>query len=226
MADIIELKAEARELGGKGAARRIRREMKVPGVIYGNREAPETITIDRKTIAKYMDTGSFLSTVFIVDVEGRKTRIIPRDLQVDPVRDFPIHFDFLRLAKDAHITVTVGMTYTNEDLSPGLKRGGAMNIVRHDIEISCPADAIPESIEASLEGLDIGDSLHFSDITLPENVVSTISDRDFTLVSIASAMAEEVEEVEGEGEEGEVEDGEGAIEAEGDDAEKSEGGDE
>ena len=222
MAEIIELKAEARELGGKGAARRIRQENRVPGVIYGNKEAPEAISIDRKTVVKYMETGSFLSTVFMVDVGGKKTRIIPRDLQVDPVRDFPTHFDFLRLSKDAHINVTVSMNFTNEELSPGLKSGGTMNVVRHEMEISCPADAIPDSIEASLEGLTVGDSLHFSDITLPSNAKSTITGRDFTLVTIMGAPAEEepetVEAVEDEGA-----DADAAVDG---DAEKSEGGDE
>ena len=222
MADIIELKAEARKTGGKGAANRMRREGKVPGVIYGNKEAPETITIDQKTIAKHMQTGSFLATVYMVDVEGKKTRVIPRDLQTDPVRDFPIHFDLLRLSKDAEITVTVPVHYNNDELSPGLKRGGILNVVRHEIELSCPADAIPESIEVSLEGMDIGDSLHFSTITLPENVKSTISDRDFTLVTIVGAKEEEPdevegEEIEGEGEEGTDEEAEGEEKAEGDD---------
>jgi len=220
MADIIELKAEARELGGKGAARRIRRENKVPGVIYGNKESPEAISIDRKTIVKYMETGSFLSTLFMVNVDGKKTRIIPRDLQVDPVRDYPTHFDFLRLSKDAHITVSVSLNFTNEEESPGLKSGGTLNVVRHEIEITCPADSIPESIEASLEGLNVGDSLHFSDITLPEGVKSAITDRDFTLVTLMGAPAEEEpDEVEGQAVEGEEA-------AEGEDADKAEGSDE
>ncbi len=222
MADIIELKAEARELIGKGAANRMRREGKVPGVIYGNSEAPESIAIDTGVITKHMQTGSFLATVYMVDIGGKKTRVIPRDLQTDPVRDFPIHFDLLRLAEDARIDVTVQIHYLNDDLSPGLKRGGILNVVRHEIELSCPADAIPESIEVSLEGLDIGDSLHFSSITLPENVSSTISDRDFTLVTIVGAKEEEPEEVEGEEVEGE---GEEAAEGEGEGEEKAEGSD-
>ena len=218
MADIIELKAEARELSGKGAVRRLRLENKVPGVIYGNKQAPETISIDRKSIVKYMETGAFLSTLFMVDVDGKKTRIIPRDLQLDPVRDYPIHFDFLRLSKDAHINVTVAMNFINEELSPGLKSGGTLNVVRHEIEITCPADSIPESIEASLEGLSVGDSLHFSDITLPANVKPTITDRDFTLVTMMGAPSEEVEETE------EVEGAEAA--GEGAEGEEAEGGDE
>jgi len=222
MADIIELKAEARELGGKGTAKRIRREGKVPGVIYGNKEAPETITIDMKTIAHQMNTGSFLATVYMVDLAGKKTRVIPRDLQVDPVRDYPIHFDLLRLSKDAEITVTVQVHYTDEELSPGLKRGGILNVVRHEIDLTCPADAIPESIEISLEGLDIGDSMHFSSVTLPDNVKSTISDRDFTLVTIVGAKEEEPETVEGE--EAPV-DGEEAAEGEAEGEEKAEGDD-
>lgn len=222
MADIIELKAEARELGGKGAARRIRREGKVPGVIYGNKEAPEPITIEQKIITNQMNTGSFLATVYMVDIDGKKTRVIPRDLQLDPVRDFPIHFDLLRLSKDAEITVTVQVHYTNEDLSPGLKRGGILNVVRHEIDLTCPADAIPESIEISLEGLDIGDSLHFSTVTLPDNVKSTISDRDFTLVTIVGAKEEEPEQVEGEEE---LAEGEAAAEGDAEGEEKAEGDD-
>ena len=128
----------------------------------------------------------------------------------------------MRLSKDAEITVTVQVHYTNDDLSPGLKRGGILNVVRHEIELTCPADAIPESIEISLEGLDIGDSLHFSNITLPENVKSTISDRDFTLVTIVGAKEEEPEEVEGEEVEGEEDE---AAEGEAEGEEKAEDSD-
>jgi len=203
MAEITELEASARERVGKGAARGIRRTGRVPGVIYGNKLPPETITMDYKEIYQQYLTGNLLSTVYMLNVAGKKIRVIPREVQLDPVRDFVMHVDFLRLAKDAEVTVEVSVAFVNEEESPGLKRGGVMNIVRHTIEVVCPADAIPESLEADLTGLEIGDSFHISSIELPENVRPTITDRDFTIVTIAGAVASDVdeEEVEEEGEE-------------------------
>ncbi len=214
MVEFTELKAEARERTGKGGSREIRRQQRVPAVVYGDTESPENVSLDYTELWKQVKTGSFLSTVFTLDVGGKKTRVIPKELQVDPVKDFPIHVDFLRLGEGASITVEVPVTFTNEETSPGLKRGGVLNVVRHTIEIRCPADSIPEIMEADIGELDIGDSLHSSALSLPENVELTITDRDFTIVTVVGRMAEETvdddetEEVEG-AEEGEDAEGEG-----------------
>ncbi|MGI9380379.1 MAG: 50S ribosomal protein L25/general stress protein Ctc [Methyloligellaceae bacterium] len=214
MAEIAEIKATSREKTGKGAARAARREGLVPAVIYGEKQPPVPINVDYKTVWTHLQSGQFLSTVYMIDVGGEKTRVIPRDIHLHPVRDFPMHVDFLRLGKDARITVSVPVVFENEELSPGLKRGGVLNVVRYDIEVSCPADAIPTSLTVNLEGLEIGDSIHFSAITLPEGVTATITDRDFTVVTIAGAVASEEEEEAEEGEEGaEAAEGEAGEEA-------------
>jgi large subunit ribosomal protein L25 len=190
-----ELKATARARAGKGAARQARREGKVPAVIYGDGKAPETIALDYHELWRQVLKGHFTSTVFEIEIEGKKTRVIPRDLQVDPVKDQPIHVDFMRIGKDGRIRVEVPVRFVNEALSPGLKRGGVLNIVRHDIEITCPYDKIPAYFEVDLAGLEIGRSVHISAITLPEGVSPTIRDRDFTIATIAGAVKAEEEEV-------------------------------
>ena len=220
MADISEIKATSREKTGKGAARAARREGLVPAVIYGEKQPPVPINVDYKTVWTHLQTGQFLSTVYMIDVGGDKTRVIPRDIHLHPVRDFPMHVDFLRLGKDSRITVSVPVVFENEDLSPGLKRGGVLNVVRYEIEVSCPADSIPTNLTVNLEGLDIGDSIHFSAITLPEGVTATITDRDLTVVTIAGAGSSEDEEAE-EGEEGEEAAAEGEEGAEAEDSEES-----
>ncbi len=191
MAETIELKVEPRNKVGKGAARAARRKGLVPGVIYGDKKPPEPITIERRLLWKYVQTGGFLSTVFILDLGGKKIQAIPRDVHFDPVKDLPIHVDFLRLAKGAGVTVEVHVNFLNEENCPGVKRGGALNIVRHEIEVNCPADAIPEQIDVDLSGLDIGDSIHISDITLPDKVTPAITDRDFTIVTVVGSAAGE-----------------------------------
>jgi large subunit ribosomal protein L25 len=138
-----------------------------------------------------MHTGHFQSTIFTLDVDGKKTRVIPRGVQLDPIRDFPIHVDFMRVGKDALVTVEVPVRFLNEAASPGLKRGGVLNIVRHDIPVRCPADAIPDHFEVDLTGLEIGDSVHISAITLPKGVRPTITERDFTVATIVGRSAEE-----------------------------------
>jgi large subunit ribosomal protein L25 len=190
-----ELKATARPRSGKGAARQARREGKVPAVIYGDGQPPETIALDYNDLWKQVLKGHFTSTVFEVEVDGKKNRVIPRDLQVDPVKDQPIHVDFLRIGKDGRIRVEVPVRFVNEALSPGLKRGGVLNIVRHDIEVTCPYDRIPAFFEVDLTGLEIGRSVHISAIKLPEGVAPTIKDRDFTVATIAGAVKQEEEEV-------------------------------
>ena len=209
MAETIKMKAYRREKGGKGAARRERRAGRVPGVVYGDRKDPIMISVDFPEIYKHVITGRFESTLVELDVEGEKILTIPRDVQLDPVKDLPIHVDFLRLGKGARITVEVPVEYVGEDKSPGIKRGGVLNIVRHEVEVWCDATNIPEKIVADVSKLEIGDVLHISDVELPEGVTPYITDRDFTLATIAGTTAEEPEgEAEGEEAEGESEGGE------------------
>ena len=226
MAEFQELKATPRVRTSKGSAKALRRDGNVPGIIYGESDPPEMISLDYREVLQQVHTGIFLSTVYIVDVDGAKTRVIPRDLQLDPVRDFPIHVDLLRLSEDATIAVEVPVHFLNEEESPGLKRGGVLNIVRHTIELNCPADAIPENILVDLTGLDIGDSVHVSEIKLPDAVDLTITDRDFTVATIVGRMAEIVEEVEEdlEGEEIEGIEGEEGEEGEGEAGEEGDEG--
>ncbi len=194
MAEIIELNATSRKSAGKGAARAIRREGRVPAVIYGDNKAPEAISLNFVDILKALNTGMFLSTVYNVNIEGGATaRVIPRDIQVDPVKDFPMHVDFLRIKKDARIVVEIAVHFVNEEECPGLKSGGAFNVVRHEIEVSCPADDIPESLDLDVGTLQIGDTLHASDLKLPKNMELTITDRDFSIVSVVGQMAEVAE---------------------------------
>jgi large subunit ribosomal protein L25 len=191
MAEAIELKAWTRGSSGKGGARSQRREGRIPGILYGDKQEPETISVDYRTIYQQIHTGHFQSTIYVLDIEGKKTRVIPRAVQVDPIRDFPIHVDFLRLGKDAHVTVEVPVRFLNEAASPGLKRGGVLNIVRHEIAVRCPADAIPDHFDVDLTGLEIGDSVHISALKLPEGVRPTITKRDFTVATIVGRSAEE-----------------------------------
>lgn len=190
---LIELKATARPRAGKGAARQARREGKVPGVIYGDGQPPETVALDFGDLWKQVLKGHFTSTVFEVNVEGSKSRVIPRDLQLDPIKDHPIHVDFMRIGKDGRIRVEVPVRFVNEGLSPGLKRGGVLNIVRHDVEVICPYDHIPPYFEVDLTGLEIGRSIHISAVQLPKDAALTIKDRDFTIATIAGAVKQEEE---------------------------------
>jgi len=189
------LKATARPRAGKGAARQARREGKVPGVIYGDGKPPEMIVIDYNDLWRQALKGHFTSTVFELEVDGKKNRVLPRELQVDPVKDLPIHVDFMRIGKDGRIRVEVAVRFINEALSPGLKRGGVLNIVRHEIEITCPYDKIPPFFEVDLTGLEIGRSVHISAVKLPAGVETTIKGRDFTIATIAGAKKEEEEVV-------------------------------
>ena len=186
----IELKATARPRAGKGAARQARREGRVPAVIYGNGETPVAIALDYNDLWKQVLKGHFTSTVIDIDVEGTKSRVIPRDLQVDPVKDLPVHVDFMRIASDGRIRVEVPVRFVNDQASPGLKRGGVLNIVRHDVEVICPWDHIPPYFEIDLTGLEIGRSIHVSSIGLPKDAELTIKDRDFTIATIAGAVKE------------------------------------
>jgi large subunit ribosomal protein L25 len=189
MAELIELKATARKSTGKVANRALRASKMVPAVVYGGEEGPANVALEYKLVWQHYQSGHFLATVYLLDVDGKKERVIPRDVQVDPVRDFPTHVDFLRVSKSSRIDVAVPVHFINEEASPGLKRGGVLNIVRHEIEFSCPADAIPESITVDLTGLEIGDSVHISAVKLPQGIRPVISDRDFTVATIAGAAA-------------------------------------
>lgn len=182
----FEFKAERRERSGKGAARALRRAGRVPAVIYGDKKEPISISLPYKETEIQIQNGGFLSHVITVDVDGEKVRVIPRDYQLDVIRDFPMHVDFLRVSKSTKITVGVHVEFINEETCPGLKRGGALNIVRREVEVQCPATEIPESIVLDLAEADIGDSIHISAVKLPEGVTPTITDRDFTIATIAA----------------------------------------
>lgn len=216
MTAAVPLKATARERVGKGAARAERRAGRVPAVIYGDKKSPDAITLDHRDVIQQLNTGHFLTTVFEIDVNGRKMRVLPRDVQFDVVRDLPIHIDFLRLAAGATIDVSIPVSFINEDDSPGIKRGGVLNVVRYEVELTCPNDAIPDEIVADLSGLDLGDSLHIAAISLPEGTTPTITDRDFTVATIAAPAGLTAEEEEGAEEEAveEVGEGEAAEDAE------------
>ena len=187
--DTYELKAEAREQVGKGSARAVRRDGKVPAVIYGDKQPPLAIALSYKDIFYKIHGGGFLTTIATIDVGGKKIQVLPKDYQLDPVRDFPVHVDFLRIGKDTEVNVDVPVHFINEDKSPGIKRGGVLNIVRHEVEFHCPANAIPEFITVDLDGTDIGDSIHISAVKLPAGVKPVISDRDFTIATIAGSSA-------------------------------------
>jgi len=193
MAEAKQLAAAVRDGSGKGAARSVRREGRIPAVIYGGGEAPQPISLDHKTLNHLIYQGKFLTTIFEIDVDGKKQRAIPRDYQLDVVKDTPLHVDFLRLKPGTRIRVDVPVHFVNHEAAPGLKRGGSLNIVRHTVQMLVPADNIPGSLTADLTGLDFNDSLHISAIKLPEGCAPTIRDRDFTVVTLAppSARAEE-----------------------------------
>lgn len=184
MADITTLAAEARAVAGRGPARAVRRTGNVPGVVYGSKKAPELIQMDRREIEREMGRGGFFARLYDLKVNGSTQRVLPRDVGLDPVTDRPISVDFLRLTPESRVTVHVPMELRDHDKSPGIKKGGVVNIVRHTIELVCRADSIPEKIVGSLEGFDIGDSLHISAIKLPEGVRPTIA-RNFTIASVA-----------------------------------------
>jgi large subunit ribosomal protein L25 len=194
--ETYELTAEARERVGKGSAREVRRNGKVPAVIYGDKQPPLAIALSYKDVYYKIHGGGFMTTIATIDVSGNKIQVLPKDFQLDPVTDRPTHVDFLRIGKDTEVNVDVPVHFINEDKSPGIKRGGVLNIVRHTVEFHCPANAIPEFITVDLDGTDIGDSIHISAVKLPDRVKPVIGDRDFTIATIAgsSAMKPEVDE--------------------------------
>jgi large subunit ribosomal protein L25 len=191
MAQTSEIKASARNGAGQGAARAVRREGRVPAILYGGGKDPQNLSVDSKDITLTIGKGKFLSTVFTLDIDGKTEQAIPRDVQLDPVKDRVIHIDFQRVAKGSKIRVSVPVRFINDQLSPGLKRGGVLNIVRHSVEVMAPADAIPEVFEFNLEGLEIGRSIHISATNMPEGVRPVINNRDFTVATIAGHLVEE-----------------------------------
>ena len=202
MSDEMTLSAEMRDRAGKGSARAARRAGLIPAVIYGDRKDPLSINLDANTFRKLINQPGIFSQLLNIKVDGNDNSVLTRDIQFHPVTDVPMHVDFLRIAKGAKIAVMVAVEFINEELSPGLKTGGILNVVRHEVELSCPATAIPESITVDLEGTSVGDSIHISAIKLPADVEPTITDRDFTVATIA-APASESEEADADGAEGE-----------------------
>ncbi len=220
MAQASTLNAELRERAGKGAARATRRAGRVPAVIYGNKQPPVIITLDPLELAKELRGQGFFSRVFELEVGGDKHRVLPRDMQLHPVTDVPMHVDFMRFSAKTRLNIDVAVIFENEEGSPGLKGGGVLNIVRHTIELLCSPDNIPESLTVDLTGLEVGDSVHISAIKLPDDVELTITDRDFTVATIAApTIVEEIEEEVELGEDGEpivAVEGEEGVEDEGD----------
>lgn len=207
MSSNLVLTVDVREGTGKGAARAARREDLVPGVLYGGKLDPVAINLRGNEVRKALLTGNFLSNMMELDHEGKRQKVIARDIQFHPVSDQAMHVDLYRVDEDTKINVDVTVTFVNEADSPGMKRGGVLNIVRHDVELVCPAGSIPDAIEADLTGLDIGDTIHMSSIKLPKGVTPAITDRDFTVATLqgSRAVLTEAEEEEGGVEEAEGE---------------------
>ncbi len=191
MAENLTFTAERRERAGKGPARALRRQGKVPGIIYGGHEEPLRVALPFKEMKHVIATNPrFFTSVIELDFGDGKARVLPREAQLHPVTDDPLHVDFIRAEAGAKVTVAVPVRFVHDDRSPGLRRGGVLNIVRREVELSCPADAIPTVLIFDLAGFDIGDSIHISNTTLPEGVRPTITDRDFTVASIVPPSTE------------------------------------
>lgn len=212
MSDIV-LSVEVRERTGKGGAREARRSGLVPGVLYGGDRGPVAISLKNNELIKAINSGKFLSNMITIDHKGEKQTVLARDVQFDPVRDFPQHVDFQRVNADSVISVEVPVHFLNEENAPGIKRGGVVNVVRHTIEVYCPAGQIPEAIEIDIAHMNIGDSLHISEVTLPEGVKPTITDRDFTIATMQGSRAV----IEGEEEDADEADADEDAEVEADD---------
>ena len=189
MSDALTLPAESRERAGKGASRALRREGRVPAVIYGGKEDPQTIHVEAKELVRQLGTGHFMNSIVMIEVGGQTVRTLPKDVAFHPVKDRPMHVDFLRLAKGAKVDVSVPVVFVNEEASPGLKKGGVLNVVRHELELVCDNDKIPTEIELDVTGLEVGDSIHISSVNLPEGSESAIDDRDFTIATIVAPSA-------------------------------------
>jgi large subunit ribosomal protein L25 len=194
MSDTLTLPAETRERAGKGASRALRREGRVPAVVYGGKEEPLAIHVEAKELIRQLGTGHFFNSVVEVEVGGAKFRTLPKDVAFHPVSDRPLHVDFFRLSADSKVNVNVPVLFVNDAASPGLKRGGVLNVVRHELELICESDKIPDDISIDVTGLDIGDSIHISHVALPAGSVSAITDRDFTIATIVAPSGLKSEE--------------------------------
>lgn len=186
MSDTYTLQANIRDRIGKGAARELRRNAMVPAVIYGDKKDPVAISILSKEVTKLIHSGGFMTTVGTIEADGKKHKVLAKDFQLDPIKDFITHVDFLRISAKTVVTVEIPVHFLNEEECKGLKKGGVLNIVRHTVEVNCPADSIPESFEIDLTSFDLGDAVKMSEITLPAGAEPTITDRDFTIATIAS----------------------------------------
>lgn len=197
MSDTLTLSAETRDRVGKGASRALRREGRVPAVIYGNNQEPTSIHLDERALMKALHTGHFMNSVVMIDgLGGKAVRTLPKDVSLDVVTERPVHVDFLRISEHATVTVSVPVVFTDEEDAPGIKKGGVLNIVRHELELICDAAEIPSEVTVSLKGLELGDSLHISAVTLPKGTQSAIDDRDFTIATVAAPAALKSEEAE------------------------------
>ena len=220
MSDVQPISAKMRERAGKGAARATRREGRIPAVIYGNKQDPVMISLDPIEMLRHL-RGAFYTHVYEINIEGGgKERVLARDVQTDPVTDNELHIDFMRFSKSTKVNVEVECQFINEEESPGLKSGGVLNVVRYTVELVCSPGSIPEAIVIDLTGLEMGDSVHISNVTLPDDVEPAIDDRDFTIATIAApTVAIEVEDEEAaeaaEAAEGEDGDAEGDGDTEG-----------
>ena len=215
----VVLDVTVRENTGTGGARAARRDGLVPGVIYGGDEASVAVSVKYNEVLKAINSGQFLSNMIELSHEGKTQKVLTKDVQFHPVTDQPVHLDFYRVTAKSIIEVEVSVNFVGEDVAPGLKEGGTLNVVRYAIEVKCPAGSIPDNIEVDVSAMEIGDAIHISEITLPEGVKPSITDRDFTIATIVASRAaieEETDEVEGEeGAEGEAAEGEAAAEGEG-----------
>lgn len=189
MPEIISLEAERRLCAGKGAARAVRRQGRVPAIVYGDNQEPALISLEPRELARAVARPAFFATLVDISVDGTTHRTLPRDVQYDAVSDKPIHADFMRVGAGANVTVTVPVTFINQDRSPGLRRGGILNIVRHGVEVICSVDNIPDRLVVDLDGLDIGDSVHIAAVAMPAGARPAIHERDFTIASIAASSA-------------------------------------
>ena len=196
MSDQMTLAAETRDRGGKGASRDLRRNGRVPAVIYGNKQDPVSIHVEEKELVRQLMTGHFMNSVVMIDVDGKPTRTLPKDVAFDVVTDRPIHVDFLRIGAHTTVHVNVPVVFVDEEESKGIKIGGVLNIVRHDLELVVDSADIPSEIQISLAGLDVGDAIHISNVKLPKGATSAIDDRDFTIATIVAPSALKSEAVE------------------------------
>ena len=225
MSEQLTLPAETRDRAGKGASRALRRDGRVPAVVYGDKKEPLSVHVEEKLLTKMLSTGHFMNSVVMVEVGGKPNRTLPKAVDFHPVTSRPIHVDFLRIGEHSKVNVNIPVRFDNEEASPGLKRGGVLNVVQHEIELICDAAEIPDELHIDLTGLDIGDSIHISQVTLPKGAKAAIDDRDFTVATVVapSAMKAEEEETAAEGEVPTV--GEEEAEGEGGEA-PAEGGEE